>query len=99
MIINQKKIQLDRTEWGCYDETPDYVIKSVNSNVSEILLSTHSPAQAQERIYDFLFETYNKYGFSDEIVTKIVNQYYNTNIDVWDYLKGRVTRIKSTTEE
>lgn len=92
MIISQEKLEIKRSEWQCYTVTPDNVIDEVNSIILEILNTTHSPARAQKRIYDALYDNdkFRDFGFSDseccQCATDVINKYYNSNIDRWAYL-------------
>jgi hypothetical protein len=90
MIIQASKVEVTREEWECFSFTPDSIISDVNIGITEILMTTHHPVIAQERIYDFL-ETYKMYGFSDSegdiAATNAINAYYNSNISRWEYLK------------
>jgi len=89
MIISRKKLEIKRSEWECYIDTPDVVIETVNELVLEILNTTHHPVLAQKRIYDALFD-YREYGFTDsecnQVATCIINKYYNSYIDRWAHL-------------
>jgi len=89
MIISRKKLEIKRSEWECYIDTPDVVIETVNELVLEILNTTHHPVLAQKRIYDALFD-YREYGFIDsecsQVATCIINKYYNSYIDRWAHL-------------
>jgi len=89
MIISRKKLEIKRSEWECYIDTPDVVIEEVNELFLEILNTTHSPVLAQKRTYDALFD-YREYGFIDsecsQVATCIINKYYNSYIDRWAHL-------------
>ena len=86
MNIQASKVEVSRKEWECYVDTPDSIIKDVNSGITEILMTTHNPVMAQKRIYDFL-DLYRTYGFSDSecqsIATDIINAYYKSSINRW----------------
>lgn len=87
MIITKNQLQVKRSEWECYIDTPDSVIESINNEILEILGTTTSPVLAQKRIYRFLYDNHREWGFSDsecnETTTNIINVYYNSNIDRW----------------
>ena len=89
MIVTLEKLEVKRSEWECYIDTPDVVIETVNELVLEILNTTHHPVLAQKRIYDALFD-YREYGFTDsecnQVATCIINKYYNSYIDRWAHL-------------
>jgi len=89
MIISREKLEIKRSEWECYIDTPDVVIEEVNELFLEILNTTHHPVLAQKRIYDALFD-YREYGFIDsecsQVATCIINKYYNSYIDRWAHL-------------
>jgi len=86
MNIQASKVEVSRKEWECYVDTPDSIIKDVNSGITEILMTTHDPVMAQKRIYDFL-NIYRTYGFRDSecerVATDIINAYYDSYIDRW----------------
>jgi len=94
MIISREKLEIKRSEWECYIDTPDVVIEEVNELFLEILNTTHSPVLAQKRTYDAMFD-YRKYGFMDsecnQTVTDVINKYYNSNIDRWAFLSYNKT--------
>lgn len=84
MIIEESKIELNHDEWECYSFTPNHIVEDVNKGVVDILMSTHHPALAQKRVYDFL-DLYYKYGFRDSecemVATEVINKYYKSNIN------------------
>lgn len=90
MIIQASKVEVSRKEWECYVDTPDLIIKDVNSGITEILMTTHDPVMAQKRIYDFL-NLYKTYGFRDpeceRVATDIINAYYKSHINRWANFK------------
>ena len=90
MIITREQVSIKRSEWECYVDTPDSVIDTINEEFSVILMSTTSPVYAQKRIYEFLYENYREWGFSDsecnQVVTNVINKYYQSNIDRWAML-------------
>lgn len=96
MLISPHKVELSINEWDCYDNslcrTPQEVVDTINQEFSEILDTTHSPVYAQQRIYHFLSE-YADYGFSDsechQAATNVINLYYKSNIDRWEFLSIR----------
>jgi hypothetical protein len=87
MIVNT--LEIKRSEWECYTDTPDVVIEEVNELFLEILNTTQSPVLAQKRTYDAMFD-YRQYGFMDsecsQCITDVINKYYNSNIDRWAVL-------------
>ena len=93
MLISPHKVELSIEEWECYDNvlcrTPQDVIDTINQEFSVILDTTHSPRYAQQRIYEVL-DFYTEYGFSDsechEVATKVINLYYQSNINRWEFL-------------
>ena len=90
MIITREQVSIKRSEWECYIDTPDSVIDTINAEFSVILMSPTSPVYAQKRIYEFLYENYREWGFSDsecnQVVTNVINKYYQSNIDRWAML-------------
>lgn len=90
MIIQASKVEVSRKEWDCYSFTPDAIIADVNTGITEILMTTHHPVTAQERIYEFLY-SYRMYGFADsecsQAATDAINAYYKSNINRWAYLR------------
>lgn len=86
MNIQASKVEVSRKEWECYVDTPDSIIKDVNSGITEILMTTHNPVMAQKRIYEFL-TLYKTYGFRDSecesVATDIINVYYDSYINRW----------------
>ena len=82
------ELHCDRKEWECYNHTPDHVIDEINAIVYAVIKTNEDPAISQKIIYDTLQANgYGKYGFRDSegdaCTTRIINQYYNSNIDRW----------------
>lgn len=90
MIVTLEKLEIKRSEWECYIDTPDKVINEVNLNLADIFETTHHPVIAQKRAYNYLYENHREWGFSDsecnQVVTNVINKYYNSNIDRWAML-------------
>lgn len=91
MIVTRENLEIKRSEWDCYTDTPDVVIEQLNKEFLEILSTTHSPVWAQKRFYEFVdLNGYNQYGFGDsecnQAATDIINKYYNSNISRWEFL-------------
>ena len=84
-----KIVNLKRSEWECYVDTPDSVIEIINDKFSQILESYTDPIYAQKSIYNFCNE-YREWGFIDsecnQAATNVINQYYGSNIDRWAIL-------------
>lgn len=89
MIVTQETINITRSEWECYINTPDVVIATLNKELSEILNTTSSPRWAQRRMYNFIDDYgYNEWGFADsecnQVITDVINKYYKSNISRWE---------------
>jgi hypothetical protein len=82
-------IKLKRSEWECYTDTPDAVIKTVNKQFTTVLKECNTPVLAQHKMYQFLND-YKEWGFRDsecnQVVTDVVNNHYKTNINRWESL-------------
>jgi hypothetical protein len=87
MNITATKVEIKRSEWDCYIDTPDKVIDEVNRNLADIFETTHHPVIAQKRVYKYLYDNHREWGFSDsecnQAATDAINLYYNSNIDRW----------------
>ena len=88
------QVTLKRSEWGCYVDTPDSIIDTINGYFSRVLedyREERDSLTAQRQIYHFL-SLYTEWGFSDsechQAATDTINKYYNTNIDRWECLKA-----------
>ena len=91
------ELHCDRKEWECYNHTPDRVIDEINAIVYAVIKTNDNPVISQKIIYDTLkANDYGKYGFRDSegdaCTTRIINQYYNSNIDRWACLDLRGER-------
>jgi len=83
------KVNLNRSDWQCYLDTPDDVIKQVNSFFTLILPDCKTPVQAQGVMYDYL-DAYVEWGFLDseccQVVTDVINKHFNSSIHRWQFM-------------
>lgn len=86
MIISKNKILIAREEWQCSRDVSNLTIKEINEYILEVFNTTTSPVRAQEKIYTYLEDNCHDYGFCEmkcyEFVTRIINKYYNSKIEV-----------------
>ena len=84
-------VNLKRSEWECYTDTPDSIIETINAFFSDILKCESDPVEAQRRAYAFN-ELYSEWGFYDsecnQVTTNVINKYYKTNLDRWECFKA-----------
>lgn len=80
-------VELKRSEWECYTDTPDGVIATVNGYFTDVLRRCDTSLTAQYEMYLFL-NLYTEWGFRDsecnQVVTNMINKHYKTNINRWE---------------
>lgn len=95
--LGPDKLYCDRSEWECYNHTPDHVIDEINAIVHAVITTNNDPVVSQKIIYDTLHENgYGKYGFRDSecdaCTTRIINLHYGSRIDRWANLDLRAEK-------
>ena len=79
-------VELKRSEWECYTDTPDNVIATINGYFTGVLDKYFDAVEAQKEIYRFM-DLFQEFGFSDsepsQTATDLINKYYKTNINRW----------------
>lgn len=85
------QVQLKRSQWECYIDTPDSIIATINGYFTRVLVDCMDPITAQAKIYGFM-DMYSEWGFSDsephQSATNEINKYYKSNIDRWESMKA-----------
>jgi hypothetical protein len=80
------KVELKRSEWECYIDTPDSVIETINAYFSYVLDQKPNAFEAQEEMYKFA-DMFKEWGFTDsechEVITRMVNKKYKSYINRW----------------
>jgi hypothetical protein len=80
------KVELKRSEWECYIDTPDSVIETINSYFTYVLDQKSNAFEAQREMYKF-GEMFREWGFTDsecnEVITRVINKKYKSNINRW----------------
>ena len=83
-------VNLKRSEWECYIDTPDSIIETINTHLSDIFKCESDPVEAQRLSYEFLF-LYKEWGFGDsepmQALTNRVNYIFRSKIDRWECFK------------
>ena len=82
-------IELKRSEWECYIDTPDSIIDTINSYFSYVLQTKENAFDAQAEIFKFL-NMFSEWGFADsepmQAATVAINKRYKTNLTRWAQL-------------
>ena len=80
-------INLKRSQWEVYIDTPDTVIETVNGYFSYVIANNKSAKDAQQEIYKLMC-MYSEWGFVDseplQNATDTINNVYNTQLTRWD---------------
>lgn len=84
-------VNLKRSQWECYTDTPDSIIETINIQLSDIFKCESDPVEAQRLCYEFM-SFYKEWGFSDsechQALTNRVNYIFRSNIDRWECFKA-----------
>ena len=80
-------INLKRSQWEVYTDTPDSVIETVNGYFSYVIANNKNANDAQQEIYKLMC-MYSEWGFADseplQSATDTINNVYNTQLTRWD---------------
>ncbi len=80
-------VQLKRSEWECYIDTPDTIIETINQYFSFVIQSRNTGLEAQNEIFKFMC-MFSEWGFYDseprQVATDLINHTYKTNLSRWD---------------
>mgnify|MGYP003660783703 CR=1 FL=1 len=80
-------INLKRSQWDVYTDTPDSVIETVNGYFSYVIANNKNANDAQQEIYKLMC-MYSEWGFVDseplQSATDTINNVYNTKLTRWD---------------
>ena len=80
-------INLKRSMWECYIDTPDSVIETINGYFSYVIANNKNAKDAQQEIYKLMC-MYSEWGFADseplQNATDTINNVYNTQLTRWD---------------
>ena len=83
-------VNLKRSEWEVYIDTPDSIIETINVHLSDIFKCESDPVEAQRLSYEFMF-LYKEWGFGDsepmQALTNRVNYIFRSNLDRWECMK------------
>ena len=82
-------INLKRSQWECYIDTPDSIIETINSYFSYVLQTRENAFDAQTEIFKFL-ELHSEWGFYDseclQVATDTINKHFKSNLTRWSQL-------------
>ena len=82
-------IELKRSQWECYIDTPDSIIDTINSYFSYVLQTKENAFDAQAEIFKFM-DMFSEWGFRDsepmQAATNAINKRYKTNLTRWAQL-------------
>ena len=85
-------VELKRSEWECYTDTPDSIIDTINAYFSYVLQTQTNCFDAQAEIFRFM-NMFSEWGFMDsepmQAATNAVNKRYKTNITRWAQIGDR----------
>ena len=80
-------INLKRSMWECYTDTPDSVIETINGYFGYVIANNKNAKDAQQEIYKLMC-MYSEWGFADseplQNATDTINNVYNTQLTRWD---------------
>ena len=83
-------INLKRSMWECYMDTPDSVIETINGYFGYVIANNKNPIDVQREMFRFM-GMYSEWGFYDseclQVATDTINNCYNSNIDRWECIK------------
>ena len=81
------KLDIKRSQWECYTDTPDSVIETINAYFGYVLTTNDNANDAQAEMYHFL-NMFTEWGFRDsecdQCTTDNVNKFYKSNLSRWD---------------
>lgn len=82
-------INLKRSQWECYTDTPDSIIETINEYFSYVLQTKENAFDAQAEIFKFL-GFFSEWGFLDseclQAATDSINKRYKSNLTRWSQL-------------
>lgn len=85
------KLDIKRSQWECYTDTPDSVIETINAYFGYVLTTKENAFDAQEEMYKFL-NMFKEWGFRDsecdQCTTETINKFYKSNLSRWDATCG-----------
>ena len=83
-------INLKRSMWECYVDTPDGVIETINGYFGYVIANNTNPVDVQREIFK-LMGMYSEWGFYDseclQVATDTINNCFNSNLDRWECIK------------
>ena len=95
VAAKRTKVNLKRSEWQCYLDTPDEVIEKVNKFFTYVLPKCDTPVLAQRIMYEHL-DRYVQWGFLDseccQVATDTINKHFKSDIDRWQCMNDAVIR-------
>tara|TARA_B100001059_G_scaffold199876_1_gene206418 strand:+ start:222 stop:500 length:279 start_codon:yes stop_codon:yes gene_type:complete len=84
-------VNLKRSQWECYTDTPDSIIETINIQLSDIFKCESDPVEAQRQSYEFMM-LFKEWGFADsepmQALTDRVNYIFRSNLDRWECMKA-----------
>lgn len=79
-------VQLKRSQWECYTDTPDSIIETINHYFSYVLVNYANAFDAQAEIFKFL-NFFSEWGFYDseclQVATDTLNSHFKSNLSRW----------------
>ena len=83
-------VNLKRSEWECYIDTPDSVIETINGYFGYVIANNTNPVDVQREMFRFM-GMYSEWGFYDseplQVATNTINNSFNSNLDRWECFK------------
>ena len=87
MNRSQITIELKRSQWECYIDTPDTIIESINHYFAYVLQSRDTALEAQAEIFKFM-NMFSEFGFYDseprQVATNTINEFFGSDLSRWD---------------
>ncbi len=87
MIKTQITVEITRSEWECFIDTPDSVIETINNYFAFVLQSRDTALEAQAGIFKFM-NRFSEWGFYDseprQCATDTINEFFGTSLSRWD---------------
>ena len=87
MIRHQITVEIKRSEWECYIDTPDSVIETINNYFAFVLQSRDTALEAQAEIFKFMC-MFSEWGFYDseprQCATDTINEFFGASLSRWD---------------
>ena len=87
MNFTPQIVNLKRSQWECYIDTPDTIIETINNYFSFVLQSRDTALEAQAEIFKFM-NMFSEWGFYDsecrQAATDTINTHFDSSLSRWD---------------